>query len=168
MSAARGAAWAASVGFATILSLSCQEMPVEPQSAEPTANFERQQTAFAAIEDILDTYASSWETGDCETLASLWAEDGLSLPPGPNAIAPDDYYAGCVAFFDWGCTVTDFTIDNIETQRTGDLAFARGDYTFAYDCGGAFCDSGKYLTVYEKQGSEWRMLRDVYDYWGCD
>lgn len=168
MFATRSIAWAAAVGIGAILALSCQDMPVEPESAEPTANFDRQQTAFGAIEDILEAYASSWETGDCATLRSLWAEDGLSLPPGPDAIPPDDYYAGCVAFFDWGCTVTDFTIENIEVRRAGDLAFARGDYSFEYNCGGAFCDSGKYLTVYEKQGSEWKMLRDVYDYWECD
>jgi len=165
----RGAAWSAAVGLAAILAMNCQDMPVEPDSAGPRANFSRQQTASGAIEDILATYASSWETGDCETLAALWAEDGLSLPPGPVAIAPTDYYAGCVAFFDvWGCSVMDFTISNTEIQRAGDLAFARGAYSFAYNCGADFCDSGKYLTVYVKEGKDWKMLRDVYDYWECD
>ena len=185
MLAPRKAACAAAV-ITAFVALSCQDTPMEPDTAALTAESGddtapssslalRRPGATAAIEKILDTYAGSWLAGDCQTLRSLWAEDGLSMAPD---FPPDDvetYYANCrMMFDDWGCVVTRFDIYNYETRVSGKLAFARGDYNFEGSCfGGAvpICVDGKYLTVYQWQRAirrgarigEWKMLRDVFN-----
>jgi steroid delta-isomerase-like uncharacterized protein len=123
---------------------------------------------IAAIEECLDLYAVGLNTGDLELWLSLHADDVVKMPPNaPSIFGQDALRAKMEPAFD------NFTFEMAlypeETQVSGDLGFARGNYTVSMTpkAGGETIISmpdGKYSTIYKRQADgPWKILIDCYN-----
>jgi len=120
----------------------------------------------AAINELFNQYASSINAGDIDLWISLWADDGIQMPPGnPAVIGKENIKAGLQSSFDlfnWK-----MTIDGEEVKVAGDWAFARGNYTYTLtpkEEGKTIKGSGKYLSILAKQADgSWKFARDCFN-----
>jgi len=121
---------------------------------------------IAAINELLNQYASSINAGDIDLWISLWADDGIQMPPdNPAVIGKENIKAGLQSSFDlfnWK-----MTIDGEEVKVAGDWAFARGNYTYTLtpkEEGKTIKCNGKYLSILAKQADgSWKFARDCFN-----
>lgn len=121
---------------------------------------------ISAINDLLDQYASSINAGDIERWITLWAEDGIQMPPdNPAVVGKENIKAGLQSTFD----LYDFkmTINSEEVRVAGNWAFARGNYTYTLTPkqeGKTIKGNGKYLSILAKQADgSWKFSRDCFN-----
>lgn len=106
-----------------------------------------------------------WNKGDSNGVANLYAEDAIILYPGVPAVvgnaAIKTYFANDIAAARAaGITNTAGEITGVGVS--GDLAWVSG--TFAVkDASGQTLDEGKYLSVYRRVNSEWKLIRDTWN-----
>lgn len=121
---------------------------------------------ISAINNILDQYASSINAGDIDQWISLWAEDGIQMPPdNPAVVGKENIKAGLQSSFDlykW-----EMTINGEEVRVAGIWAFARGNYTYTLipkEKGKTIKGNGKYLSILTKQADgSWKFARDCFN-----
>lgn len=121
---------------------------------------------ISAINNILDQYASSINAGDLDLWISLWADDGIQMPPNaPAVIGKGQLRAENESMF--GEFILKMVITNKEVRVAGDLAFVRGTYTFSLTpkAGGeTIMTDGKYLSIVERQADgSWKFARDCFN-----
>ena len=109
-----------------------------------------------AIKEMLTQYAGITNAGDWARWISLWADDGVQMPPdAPARVGKEQIQAGMKPLFDQ--LNLDIVIHGIEDARVyGDLGFTRCTYTLKATprAGGETIDvmpDGKALTLYERQ-----------------
>ena len=123
---------------------------------------------IAAINEIGNLYALALNTGDLELWLSLHTDDVIKMPPNaPASFGQEQLRANMEPAFD------NFTFEmalyNEETQVSGDLGFARGNYTVSMTpkAGGETISAmpdGKYLTIYKRQvDGSWKISHDCYN-----
>ena len=123
---------------------------------------------IAAINECLDLYAVGLNTGDLELWLSLHTDDIAKMgPDAPAVFGNEALRAKMEPAFD------NFTFEMAlypeETQVSGDLGFARGNYTVSMTpkAGGETIISmpdGKYLTIYKRQADgSWKISHDCYN-----
>jgi uncharacterized protein (TIGR02246 family) len=125
-----------------------------------------QKAATAAINDIWNRYSSSLNSGDIDRWMSLWADNGVQMPPNePPVIGKEAIRArnkGVLDRFAFNITIT-----NDEVRVGGDWAFARGMYaaTLTPKAGGAAVSiDGKYMTILARQpDGSWKIQRDIFN-----
>jgi uncharacterized protein (TIGR02246 family) len=141
---------------------------VPPPAPAEVASSEVDKDAVAAeIDEIFTEYIACLKDGDSTKWASLWAEDGVQLPPdvypnvGKDTIAAENRNTLEQVRF------VDMEINTQEVQVMGDMAYARGMYTatLAPKAGGdPIPVDGKYLTVFKKQpDGSWKIYRDIFN-----
>ena len=123
-------------------------------------------TTTAAVNNLLNQYAASLNSGDLDRWVGLWTEDGVQMPPGEPAVVGKDRIrarngAGLARFkFDMGIT-------NEEVQVAGDWAYIRGTYkaTLTPKQGGApVLVDGKYMSILARQqDGSWKFHRDAFN-----
>jgi uncharacterized protein (TIGR02246 family) len=121
---------------------------------------------ISAINNILDQYASSINAGDIDQWISLWAENGIQMPPdNPAVVGKENIKAGLQSSFDlynWK-----MTINGEEVRVAGNWAFARGNYTYTLtpkEEGKTIKGNGKYLSILAKQADgSWKFARDCFN-----
>ena len=121
---------------------------------------------ISAINNILDQYASSINAGDLDLWISLWADNGIQMPPNaPAVIGKGQLRAENESMF--GEFILKMVITNKEVRVAGDLAFVRGTYTFSLTpkAGGeTIMNDGKYLSIVERQADgSWKFARDCFN-----
>ncbi len=123
---------------------------------------------IAAIEEIGNLYALALETGDLELWLSLHTDDVVKMPPNaPASFGKDQLRANMEPAFD--NFTFEMAIYTEETQVSGDMGFARGNYTVAITpkAGGETIISepdGKALTIYKRQADgSWKISHDCYN-----
>jgi uncharacterized protein (TIGR02246 family) len=121
---------------------------------------------ISAINNILDQYASSINAGDLDLWISLWADNGIQMPPNaPAVIGKGQLRAENESMF--GEFILKMVITNKEVRVAGDLAFVRGTYTFSLTpkAGGeTVMTDGKYLSIVERQADgSWKFARDCFN-----
>ncbi len=120
----------------------------------------------AAINQILNQYSSSLNSGDLDRWISLWTESGVQMPPGePPVIGKDQIRARNKGVLDR--FTFNIVISNEEVGAAGNWAFARGTYkaTLTPKAGGeAVLVDGKYMTILQKQADRsWKIHRDIFN-----
>jgi proline iminopeptidase len=126
---------------------------VAPQSPHAVLRAE-----IAAVEKQL---VEAMNRGDWQAAAEVYSTDALVFAPaapplrGRRAIA-----AFWQAAHGRGLRTVDLQLVDVEQQ--GEVVLALGKYTIGGP-GGQTIDLGKFLAVYRREGSEWRLYRDVFN-----
>ena len=143
--------------------ISCQQQAKE---AEPVVDVEAD---IAAVKEMLNQYAIGGNTGDFDLWISLWADDGVQMPPDtPVRIGKEQIREAMKPAFDQ--MTLDIIITSIEDAKVyGDLGLTRCNYTLDMTpkAGGetihAMLD-GKALTLYERQSDgSWKIVYDCFN-----
>lgn len=116
----------------------------------------------AAVRSLMqETYAQAMLEGDLETATSIWADDALRVPPhGANLVGSDAIRAAYEAM-PYEVTALEWT--DVDMQGSGDLAFMRGDYSFAAESGdAAFAETGTSFVLFRREGSEWKVAANMW------
>ena len=121
--------------------------------------------AEQALRGHVDRWLQLVKAKDAAGIAALYAEDGAVMPPN----APIGKGRGAIQQT-WesmmrtpGFDLT-FVPEQIIVSSSGDMALDRGTYrlTIAPD-GTAQTDTGKYVVVWRKIGSEWKAAADIFN-----
>lgn len=121
---------------------------------------------ITAIKEMLNQYAVGCNTGDFDLWISLWADDGIQMPPGtPARIGQEQIREGMKPAFDQ--MNLDIAIHSIEDVKVyGDLGLTRCTYTLKMTpkAGGETINAmpdGKALTLFERQSDgSWKVIYD--------
>ena len=124
---------------------------------------------ITAIKEMLNRYANITNAGDWDQWISLWADDGVQMPPDdPARIGKEQIRAGMKPLFDQ--LNLDIVIQSIEDAKIyGDLGFTRCIYTLKATpkAGGEtiyVMPEGKALTLYERQpDGSWKIVYDCFN-----
>jgi len=144
------------------------------QAGEKPANDAAEVNSAAAVETGADEQAirghvDRWlqlvKAKDAAGIAELYAEDGAVMPPnapiGKGRAAIQQTWASMMQTPGFDLT---FAPEQIVVSSSGDMALDRGTYslTIAPD-GTAQTDTGKYVVVWRKIGSEWKAAADIFN-----
>jgi uncharacterized protein (TIGR02246 family) len=124
---------------------------------------------IAAIKDMLNKYGVACNNGDFDSWISLWADDGVQMPPGtPARIGKAQIREAMKPSFDQ--MILDITITSIEDAEVhGDLGLTHCSYTLAVTpkAGGETIiamPDGKALTLFERQtDGSWKIVYDCFN-----
>jgi uncharacterized protein (TIGR02246 family) len=142
-------------GLLMLLAVNCNQQSTDTTVADKET-----------IKGINPVWFKSYNAGDANAIAALYAEDAVLNPPGaPPArgkAAIQEYLTKDVgASREAGITmISDFS--KAEANVSGNLAWEWGTFTVK-DKAGADIDNGKYVTVYEKRDGKWLIIRDIWN-----
>ena len=118
-----------------------------------------------AIRGHVDRWLQLVKAKDAAGIAALYAEDGAVMPPnapiGKGRAAIEQTWASMMRTPGFDLT---FVPEQIIVSASGDMALDRGTYslTIARD-GTSQTDTGKYVVVWRKIGSEWKAAADIFN-----
>ena len=118
-----------------------------------------------AIRGQVDRWLQLVKAKDAAGIAALYAEDGAVMPPnapiGKGRAAIQQTWASLMQTPGFALT---FAPEQIAVSASGDMALDRGTYslTIARD-GTSQTDTGKYVVVWRKIGSEWKAAADIFN-----
>ena len=112
-----------------------------------------------AVESAIRRYVEASNKGDVATLASLYAEDAMLLPPDHEPIQGREAIR---AFWRQG-TDEGLEVTNLAVEVDGNLGYLVGQYNLpATDEEPA--DSGKYVMCLKRQGDgSWKVTADIWN-----
>jgi uncharacterized protein (TIGR02246 family) len=146
------------IGFptATLLALALTACGGPAPSAE---------TDMKAIKAVNVAWNKDYNAGDGAAVAALYAEDAVlsvpGVPPVRGKEAINAYYLKDVpSTLAAGITVADDPVSDV--GQSLDLAWQWGTYRNT-DKAGTVVESGKYLTVFERRGGKWKIVRDMWN-----
>ena len=118
------------------------------------------------VKEAFNECAVAARDGDLERWLSLWADDGKRMAPNaPASVGVEQIRAAIEPGFEF-FTFEEFTINADEVQILGDQAYAHGTYGYSMmpKAGGdTIEDSGKFLTIFEKQADDsWKIAIDSF------
>jgi uncharacterized protein (TIGR02246 family) len=124
---------------------------------------------ITAIKELLNQYVTSTNTGDFDLWMSLWADDGIQMPPNtPSRKGKEQIREGSKSTFD--NMKMDIAIKSLEELEVhGDLGFTRCEYSIRLTpkAGGETIDAmpdGKVLTILRKQSDgSWKIAYDCFN-----
>ena len=122
-----------------------------------------------AVKDILKEYARCCNEGDFDGWISLWAEDGVQMPPDtPSRVGTGEIRAGMKTAFDtMNLNVAIHRVD--EARVDGEWGLTRCTYSLSMTPkgGGKTVEAmpdGKALTLYQKQSDgAWKIAYDCFN-----
>ena len=118
-----------------------------------------------AIRGLVDRWLQLVKAKDAAGIAELYAEDGAVMPPnapiGKGRAAIQQTWASMMRTPGFDLT---FVPEQIIVSSSGDMALDRGTYRLAVAPDGtAQTDTGKYVVVWRKIGSEWKAAADIFN-----
>ncbi len=125
-------------------------------AAAPAAAQEDETAMKDAVKEVRDEYFATYEANEPEKAASLFASDGVLLPPATTAIRGPEQVSQRLASFFENQTVALGAISE-ETLVSGDRVLDRGLLTLEVTPAGSeetSTDTGKYVLVAEKEAPE--------------
>jgi len=149
--------------FLLCFTFSCQQQG-EEVAEESVVDVEADK---AAVREMLNQYAVACNTGDFDLWISLWADDGVQMPPDtPARIGIEQIREAMKPAFDQ--MTLDMTITSIEDAKVyGDLGLTRCEYQLDMTpkAGGEIIHTtGKALTLYERQSDgSWKVVYDCFN-----
>ena len=127
-----------------------------------------EESDIAAIKETLNQYAVGINTGDYDRWISLWADDGVQMPPDdPARIGKAQIREKMKPLFDQFILKID--VDIAEARVYDDLGLTRCTYTLNITpkAGGETIHAmpdGKALTLYERQSDgSWKIVFDCFN-----
>ena len=141
---------------------------VPGERSSPNERTVHMDTDAGAIKNVLREYARCCNGGDFDGWISLWAENGVQMPPdAPSRVGTAEIRAGMKPAFDtMNLNVVIRQID--EVRVNGDRALSRCTYSLSMTpkAGGQTIEAmpdGKALTLYEKQADTWQITYDCFN-----
>ena len=118
-----------------------------------------------AIRGQVDQWLKLVKAKDAAAIAKLYTDDGAVMPPNAPAAKGRDAiqqtWAGMMGTPGFDLT---FSPEQIIVSSSGDMALDRGTYRLAVaPHGTAQTDTGKYVVVWRKIGSEWKAAADIFN-----
>jgi len=117
-----------------------------------------------AIKAVNGAWADHYNAGNAEALTNLYWDDAVLMPPGaPASKGHEAIRAQFVGDIEGSKSAgLTMNIDHGPISVSGTLAWQDGTFRVT-DASGATVDAGKYLSVLEKRGESWRLLRDTWN-----
>lgn len=147
--------------LAALLLSACQTLPAPLVAAAQTPA----EDVTAAVLTTWDEYVASTLTSDVDRRLALWADDGVILRPGKAPVVGKEAIYERVAGSFSSTTYEEMTIDNVEVEVSGDMAFARGTYMVkgvANATGEPVFVDGTYMSIFKRQADgSWKLYRDM-------
>ncbi|MBS1844361.1 MAG: nuclear transport factor 2 family protein [Actinobacteria bacterium] len=119
------------------------------------------------LERLRERHVAALNGGDPDAWAACFAADAVQMPPNmPANVGIDgirEWSRGFLASFS-----AQFSLDPAEALQAGaDWVIERGAYEIALTPNGGggdpLRDHGKYITVYQREGDNWKMARDIWN-----
>ncbi len=118
---------------------------------------------IAAIEEGSAAFVAATNANDWGGVAALYTEDAVMM--GPNGPAVQGR-AAIEAFFAAYPPFSGFTLNPVEIDGRGDLAFVRGTYSLTLEIEGMepTPDTGKYIEIRRRQtDGSWLITADIFN-----
>ena len=131
---------------------------INSSAADPVAE-------VAAVHAVDQVWVKAYNSGDVDTLASLYAEHAVLLPPGASSA---NGRAAIRAFFEKDMAASaqygvKFSLGaKPDGGVSGEMGWASGTYAVK-DKSGHVVDTGKYLSVSTKKDGKWLYVRDTWN-----
>ena len=145
-----------------VLAISCVALVASGCQQKPQHNHAADEAAIRAVNP---EWFKAYNAGDVNSLVALYAEDGVVCPPGAPAsrghAAMREYFPKDVA----GSAAAGITLSSGSSSDvgvSGDLGWESGTFT-ATDKSGATVDAGKFVTLLERRGGKWLIIRDIWN-----
>ena len=118
-----------------------------------------------AIRGQVDRWHQLIKAKDAAAIAALYTEDGAVMPPnapiGKGRGPIQQTWASMMQTPGFDLT---FVPDQIIVSSSGDMALDRGTYKLSVaPKGTAQTDTGKYVVVWRKIGSDWKAAADIFN-----
>lgn len=118
-----------------------------------------------AIRGHIDRWLQLVKANDAAGIAELYAEDGAVMPPnapiGKGRTAIQQTWASMMRTPGFGLS---FVPEQIVVSTSGDMALDRGAYSLTVVADRTNqTDTGKYVVVWRKIGSEWKVAADIFN-----
>ena len=156
-----------------LLSVTALLLPACQAGEKPGNNIAEENGAAAAnvgadeqaIRGQVDRWLQLVKAKDAAGIAALYAEDGAVMPPnapaGKGRTAIQQTWASMLRTPGFDLT---FVPEQIAVSSSGDMALDRGTYRLSVAPNGtAQTDTGKYVVVWRKVGSEWKAAADIFN-----
>ncbi len=118
---------------------------------------------IAAIEEVDESWAAAANGDDWGGLAALYTEDAILMPPNGPVVQGR---AAIEAFFVAFPPTSGWTLNPVEIDGRGDLAFVRGTFSTMIEMEGmpAVQETGKYIEIRRKQADgSWLLAVDIFN-----
>jgi uncharacterized protein (TIGR02246 family) len=133
-------------------------------------------SAFAFAQDSdarvkIEEYNERWEkamlNNDMNAVLDFYADDVISLPSYSGLMrGKEEVRAHMDEEMKAGMKFTDVNFETTEVIEEGDLAIEIGTYNMSMTMGDTnepFSDQGKYVTIWEKQGNDWKVIVETWN-----
>lgn len=118
-----------------------------------------------AIRGQVDRWLQLVKAKDAAAIAGLYTDDGAVMPPnapiGKGRATIQRTWASLMQIPGFGLT---FAPEQIDVSSSGDMALDRGTYRLTVaPHGKTETDTGKYVVVWRKVGSDWKAAADIFN-----
>lgn len=120
----------------------------------------------AAIDTENAQFVAAMKGGDAARAALIYTDDAIVLAPGGPAMKGREAIVAGLGGWLSQVAIKDFALTTEDVTVSGDYAFETGSYTMTTQAKNATesqTDSGKFVTVWKKQGSTWKLVRDIWN-----
>jgi uncharacterized protein (TIGR02246 family) len=122
----------------------------------------------AALRDLGQTYVRGFSANDAGTVAAVYAEGAVEMPPNiPARDGVDAIRAAYASYFEAGAETVEFTMTAAEIDGIGGVAFDRGTWSWTGREGGRtepVTQTGKYLSIARRQeDGSWRYAAMIWN-----
>jgi uncharacterized protein (TIGR02246 family) len=108
-----------------------------------------------------ENFEAAFEQQDAAALAALYTKGGQVLPPNSDVVTGREAIQGFwQAVMDMGIRRAELEI--VEVEDHGKTAIEVSRFTL-YAEGGAVADRGKYIVVWKKRKTGWKLHRDIFN-----
>jgi uncharacterized protein (TIGR02246 family) len=128
-----------------------------------TASTASAQTAGvkATIDASNKKFAAALEAGDAKTIATLFTEDAMVMPPYSEAVRGRQAIEGLFQALA-AAGIKQAVLTTQEVEAHGDSATEIGTFSIK-DATGKEVDRGKYVAVWKRVKGQWQMHRDIWN-----
>jgi ketosteroid isomerase-like protein len=121
----------------------------------------------AFIERTNATWQQAMMDGDVNAIMRVYDDDIISLPSYASMIRGKDELAQHLRKeLESGDRFTNVEFNTVEVREEGNLAIEVGTYNISLrmgQTGEEWNDQGKYLTIWERQGNEWKVVMETWN-----
>ena len=117
------------------------------------------------IRELDQKWLAAAQARDATASAGFYATDGALLPAdGPIAQGTQAIIAAWQGIFGMKNANLTFAPTQVTVASAGDMAYEIGTYEFSFDGDkGPVKDVGKYVVVWKKIGSDWKVTADIFN-----
>lgn len=118
-------------------------------------------TEETSLQQRLEEVGNILSSGDAEQIGDLYTQEGQLLPPGSDFVTGREAVAEFwIGVGETGVETID--IEPIEVETHESTAWRVGTATLT-DADGSTIDQGKFIEIWNREGGEWRIHRDIWN-----